>query len=281
MASDTLPDSSSPQSSSSRSASPRPPPSGSNEYRQRRQALMAAVASPRAQCCCRPRRWSRATTTVNTASAQSSDFHYLCGFPEPDALLLLLSGREEGEAILSAPTRTRPWKPGPASGSVPRGPSSVTVSIRRLPTASAMSGLAALLDGRHSLYLPLGDDSAMALAEELRQQLLARARQGARAPQALVDVAPLIHEQRLIKSDAELALMRHAAQISARAHVRAMRSARPGLTEYQLQAELEHEFLWHGASARRPTAPSSAVAPMPACCITSRMPRRLPTAIWY
>ena len=89
----------------------------------------------------------------------------------------------------------------------------------------------------------------MALAEEVRQQLLARARRGARAPEALVDVAPLIHEQRLIKSDAELELMRHAARISARAHVRAMRSARPGLAEYQLQAELEHEFLWHGARA--------------------------------
>lgn len=53
----------------------------------------------------------------------------------------------------------------------------------------------------------------------------------------------------MIKDERELALMRHAAEISARAHVRAMQISRPGLHEYHLQAEIEHEFQWQGAPA--------------------------------
>ncbi|MDW5375956.1 Xaa-Pro aminopeptidase [Halomonas sp. HP20-15] len=230
------------------SSSPRPPAIGLDEYRRRRQALMAALPASSAVLMPAATLVTRSNDSEYTFR-QDSDFHYLCGFPEPDALLLLLPGREEGEAILFCPDKD----PTQEAWTGIRVGAEAAVERYGVDQAFANSErderLAGLLDGRHSLYLPLGDDCAMALADEARQQLLARARQGARAPQALVDVAPLIHEQRLIKSDAELELMRHAARISARAHVRAMRSARPGLAEYQLQAELEHEFQWHGARA--------------------------------
>ncbi|WP_136064963.1 Xaa-Pro aminopeptidase [Modicisalibacter radicis] len=227
---------------------PRPPAIGLDEYRWRRRALMDAL--PASSAVLLP-----AATLVTRSNdseypfRQDSDFHYLCGFPEPDALLLLLPGREDGEAILFCPDKD------PALEAWTGIRVGAEAAVERFGVDQAFANserderLAGLLDGRHSLYLPLGDERAMALADEVRHQLLARARQGARAPQALADIAVPIHEQRLIKSDGELELMRHAARISARAHVRAMRSVRPGLAEYQLQAEIEHEFLWHGASA--------------------------------
>ncbi|MEA3251391.1 MAG: Xaa-Pro aminopeptidase [Pseudomonadota bacterium] len=248
MAPDTLHYSSSPRSSSPRSSSPRPAAIGLAEYRQRRQALMAGLPGSSAVLLPAATLVTRSNDSEYTFR-QNSDFHYLCGFPEPDALLLLLPDREDGEAVLFCLDKD----PALEAWTGIRVGAEAAVERYGVDQAFANSErderLAALLDGRRHLYLPLGDDGAMALAEEVRQQLLARARRGARAPEALVDVAPLIHEQRLIKSDAELELMRHAARISARAHVRAMRSARPGLAEYQLQAELEHEFLWHGARA--------------------------------
>ena len=75
----------------------------------------------------------------------------------------------------------------------------------------------------------------------------ARVRSGLRAPVALIDIAPSLHEMRLIKSDDEIALMQKAVDISGRAHVRAMEACKPGIYEYQLEAEVSHEFQCLGA----------------------------------
>lgn len=227
---------------------PRPAAIALDEYRARRQALMAALPAngavllPAAQLVTR-------SNDSEYDFRQNSDFHYLSGFPEPDALLVLLPGREAGEAVLFCqdkdPTREA-WtgiRVG-AAGAVER-----YGFDQAFENAERDERLGELLDGRETLYLPLDDDAALALGEAIRGELGARVRQGAQPPQAFADVAHLIHEQRLIKSDAELALLRHAAEISARAHARAMRTACPGLFEYHLQAELEHEFLWQGAKA--------------------------------
>ncbi|MDX1465494.1 MAG: M24 family metallopeptidase, partial [Halomonas sp.] len=124
--------------------------------------------------------------------------------------------------------------------------------------------LALLLEGRETLYLPLDDADALALAEALRGELSAHARRGVPVPTAFADVSALIHERRLVKSAAELALLRHAGEVSARAHARAMRACRPGLVERQLQAELEHEFRWQGGSG---PAYASIVGGGPNACV--------------
>jgi len=81
-----------------------------------------------------------------------------------------------------------------------------------------------------------------------------KSRAGVTAPMEFVDLNHLLHEMRLLKSAAEVATMRRAAQISAGAHLRAMRACRPGMSELELEAELLHEFASHGA--RHPAYPS-------------------------
>lgn len=231
----------------SRERLPRPAPIGLEEYRARRRALMdalpprSAVLLPAAALVTRSR-------DSDFPFRQDSDFHYLTGFPEPDALLLLLPGRAEGECVLFCQDRDPTMEAWTGLRLGAEGAVSRYGIEQAFENGEREERLAALLDGRETLYLPLDDEAALALAESLRGELLAKQRQGAVAPRAFADVSALIHERRLIKSEAELALLRHAAEISARAHRRAMALAAPGLAEYHLQAELEHEFLWQGAS---------------------------------
>lgn len=228
-------------------ASTRPAPISLEEYAARRERLMAelpddaAVLLPGATLATR-------NNDSDFAFRQNSDFHYLCGFPEPDALLVLLPGREAGEAVLFCQEKDpvkEAWtgiRIGPEGAVRDFGMDEAFDNARR-------DTLAGLLDGRRSLYLPLADAGVMQLAERVRGELSARARRGAIAPASFADISACLHELRLTKSEGELALMRHAAAISAQAHRRAMRASRPGRFEYQLKAEIEHEFVWHGASA--------------------------------
>ncbi len=183
------------------------------------------------------------------AFRQNSDFHYLTGWPEPEAALLLLPGRAEGESVLFCQEKdplAEAWtgiRVG-AEGAV------AEAGFDQAFTNDARDEvLAGLLDGRQRLYVLFEDEEALVLAQSLREELAAGVRRGARPPSAFEDLAPLLHEQRLIKDEREIALMRHAAEISARAHVRAMQISRAGLHEYHLQAEIEHEFQWQGAPA--------------------------------
>ncbi|MDR5902970.1 Xaa-Pro aminopeptidase [Halomonas icarae] len=225
----------------------RPAPIANAEYRQRRQALMAAlpgdaaVLLPGASLVTRSR-------DSEFPFRQDSDFHYLTGFPEPDALLLLLPGRAEGESVLFCQDRDPALEAWTGIRLGAEGAIREHGVDQAFENAERTERLAALLDGRRTLYLALDSAEARGLAEEVRADLVARQRQGVCPPEAIADVAPLLHEARLIKSQAELALLHHAAEISARGHLRAMRAVRPGVAEYQLQAELEHEFRWQGGS---------------------------------
>ncbi|WP_251975771.1 Xaa-Pro aminopeptidase [Salinicola avicenniae] len=225
----------------------RPAPIANDEFAARRERLMAEL--PEGSAVLLP---GATLKTRNHDSdypfRQQSDFHYLCGFPEPDALLVLLPGRDAGEAVLYCQEKD-PEKE--AWTGIRIGPEGAVrdYGLDEAFDNTELETLSELLDGRHTLYLPLADAQAMALADDVRGELSARARRGAVAPTSFADISPLIHELRLTKSEAELALMRHAGEISALAHCRAMRASRPGRYEYQLQAEIEHEFVWHGARA--------------------------------
>jgi Xaa-Pro aminopeptidase len=225
---------------------PRPAAIERDEYRQRCQALMAAL--PLQSAVLLPA--ASLTTRSNDSDypfRQRSDFHYLTGFPEPDALLLLLPGREAGESVLFCQERNPAIEAWTGVRLGIEGALAHFAIDEAFENPVRVEHLAELIDGRETLYLLLDDADSLALADEVRSELKGRARRGATAPQALADLAPLLHEQRLIKSEAELALLRHAGKVSAKAHVRAMRAAHPGLNEYHLQAELEHEFRWQGA----------------------------------
>lgn len=226
---------------------PRPPAISVAEYRRRRDALIAqlpeksAVVLPGAGLQTRSR-------DSEFAFRQNSDFYYLTGIREPDALLVLLPGRAEGESVVFCLDRDPTLEAWTGRRLGAEGVVAEYGIDQAFENAVRDEQLFALLAGRELLYLPLDNGDAVAVAEEALSNAQAGLRRGRPALKGWHDISPLIHAMRLIKSDAEIALLRHAALISAHAHRRAMRVSRPGLCEFQLQAELEHAFVWQGAS---------------------------------
>ena len=119
------------------------------------------------------------------------------------------------------------------------------------------------MENRAGCYLmgdPEFDQRVVGWVNSLRTQ----ARDGRHSPQEIVALDHVLHDMRLYKSRVEIGLMREAARIAARAHVRAMQFCRPGLKEYEVMAEIIHEFRLHNADTS--ITPSSAVAPTAASC---------------
>ncbi len=179
---------------------------------------------------------------------QNSDFYYLTGFEEPEAIAVLAPKRSEGEFILFTRSRQREreiWE-GPRAG--PEGARKNYGAQQAFSIESFTQKLPDLLIGRKEIYCLLGinkefDEALFTAANKIR----GRARSGISYPVALIDLGDLVHEMRLHKSPAEIKLMRQAAEITASAHVRAMKACKPGLKEYQLEAELLYEFQRKGA----------------------------------
>lgn len=174
---------------------------------------------------------------------QDSDFHYLTGFGEPEAVLVLVPGRAQGGEILFCrdrdPERER-WD-GPRLGV--EGAERELGIDHAFPIDDIDDILPGLLEDRSRVYYHLGRDPEF----DLRlmgwiNRVRARVRLGARPPHEVVALGHVLHEMRLLKSRAELRVMQRAARISAAAHVRAMGAARPGLTESTVEAELLHAF---------------------------------------
>ena len=107
----------------------------------------------------------------------------------------------------------------------------------------------------------------------------AKVRTGAKPPGDISDLSFLLHEHRLIKSEAEIRVMQRAADISAEAHSRAMRESKPGRYEYHLESAIQHTFAEHGARFL-PTTPLLVAERMPAACITRKTTARWPRATW-
>ncbi|OCG21669.1 Xaa-Pro aminopeptidase [Gilliamella sp. App2-1] len=105
-----------------------------------------------------------------------------------------------------------------------------------------------LLNGKTAIYHA---DQQYAYADKIVDSAMRILRQGSRmnlsAPNSMIDWRPIVHEMRMFKSDFEIKILRQACEISAQAHVRAMQKCKPLMFEYQLEAEILHEFAWHGA----------------------------------
>lgn len=179
---------------------------------------------------------------------QDSDFYYLSGFTEPDAVLVLAPGREHGEVILFCRERHARSELYDGERLGPERAAQMLGVDDGFPVADLDDILPGMLEGRERIYLSLGDHP------EFEQRLLGwvsgiRAREsgGAIPPGELFALKHLLHEQRLTKSAAEIRVLREAAAITCRGHQRAMRACRPGMTESQLEAELVYEFMRLGA----------------------------------
>lgn len=196
---------------------------------------------------------------------QDSDFYYLTGFNEPDAVLVLAPGRAHGEAILFCRDRDARAELYDGERIGPDRAAQALLVDDAFPIADLDDILPGLLEGCERIYMTLGE------YPDLDQRVLhwvnairAREAGGARSPGEFVALKHLLHEQRLFKSAAELRIMREAARITTEAHCRAMRACRPGMTELALEAELLHEFMSHGA---RSPAYSSIVAGGANACV--------------
>ena len=174
---------------------------------------------------------------------QDSDFWYLTGFSEPEAVLVLVPGRKHGEALLFCRERDlerEAWD-GPRAGQ--DGAVSDFGMDDAYPIEDLDEILPGLLEGRSRVYYHFGRDTEFDLkligwVKRVREHV----RHGAQPPHEFMELGHLLHELRLFKSRDEIRLMQRAADISVEAHRAAMRTARPGIHEYQLQAEIERVF---------------------------------------
>ncbi len=179
---------------------------------------------------------------------QNSDFYYLTGFNEPEAVLVLAPKRKNGEFILFNRVRDREKEIWDGFRAGQEGARKTYGADEAFSIAELEKRLPDLLEGRAEVHCALGacasfDKIIINAVETVRSKV----RSGVEAPSALLDIRPTIHEMRLIKSPAEIALMRKAAEIAADGHIRAMQFCKPGLNEFQLEAELTHEFQRQGA----------------------------------
>ncbi len=178
---------------------------------------------------------------------QDSDFLYLTGFPEPDAVAVLVPGREAGEYVLFCRDRDPDMETWNGRRAGPDGAVADYGADCAFPIGDIDEILPGLMENRQALCAPFGHTEAM----DKRlfgwvKQVRAKARSGVRAPAEFVALEHHLHEQRLFKQADELRMMRHAARISTQAHVRAMQACRPGMSEFEIEAELLHEFRRHG-----------------------------------
>ncbi len=179
---------------------------------------------------------------------QDSDLWYLTGFPEPEAVLVLVPGRAHGEAILFCRERDpeREGWDGPRTG--PEGAVDRFGLDDAYPVEDLDEILPGLLEGRSRVYYHFGRDTEFDLKLiGWLNRVRAQVRAGAQPPHEFLELGHLLDELRLFKSPAEVRLMQRAADISIKAHEAAMRLARPGMHEYVLQAEIERMFRIHDA----------------------------------
>lgn len=179
---------------------------------------------------------------------QDSDFYYLTGFAEPEAVIVLLPGREHGEFILFCRERDKLMETWNGYRAGQEGAVSDFGADDAFPIDDIDEILPGLLEGRERVYYAMGrnpefDGKVMNWVNVIRDKV----RTGAQAPGEFVDLDHMLHELRLFKSAAEQKVMRQAAEISARAHCRAMQVCQPGMYEYQLEAEIQHQFGMEGA----------------------------------
>jgi Xaa-Pro aminopeptidase len=213
---------------------------------------------------------------------QHSDVHYLTGFDEPQATVLLRPGAHavapgapgaQATGAVATPTGTAAGgaTPPPADGRFimfvrPRDPSTEVWDGRRAglegavinagaevayPAGELAERLGALITNSDELHYAVGVDPALdALVMAAIARLRATERRNQRPPRAIVDPMAAVHELRLHKTPEELALLRRAAAITSEAHIAAMRAGRPGVGEHELEALVDYTFRRRGGNGR-------------------------------
>ncbi|MBV2194066.1 MAG: aminopeptidase P N-terminal domain-containing protein [Azonexus sp.] len=178
-----------------------------------------------------------------------SYFWYLTGFPEPEAVVVLVGGKRPKSILFCREKHEEReiwdgYRYGPKAAKAAFG-FDAAYSIEQLDKK-----LPELLVDRDTLWHAIGHDAAWdARIAKALNAVRAQTRAGKRAPRAIHDLRAELDAMRLVKDAAELTIMQRAADIASAGHARAMRACRPGMAEYELEAELTYEFRKRGADA--------------------------------
>jgi Xaa-Pro aminopeptidase len=179
---------------------------------------------------------------------QDSDFYYLSGFTEPEAVIVLTPGRRHGQFMMFCRERDPGMELWHGFRAGPEGACEKFAADDAFPIGDIDDILPGLIEGRDRVYYSMGrstqfDRQIMDWVNSIRS----KESSGAVPPGEFTDLNHMVHDLRLVKSAAEQRLLRRAGEITASGHIRAMRFCRPGQNEYQLEAELMHEFASSGA----------------------------------
>jgi Xaa-Pro aminopeptidase len=178
-----------------------------------------------------------------------SGFYYLTGFREPEAVLVLVLGAKP-RSILFCREKNLEREIWDGYRYGPESAREMFAFDEAYPYGELDQRLPDLIANRDVLHTPVGADSTWdARVSGWLNSVRAKVRTGVTAPTQIRDVRAAVNDMRLFKDETEIAIMRRAGAISSAAHVRAMKMAAPGKREYEVDAELMHEFMRNGARA--------------------------------
>ncbi|MDF1589711.1 MAG: Xaa-Pro aminopeptidase [Gammaproteobacteria bacterium] len=184
-----------------------------------------------------------------------SNFHYLSGFDEPESVIVIVPGRPHGEYLLFCRERDLKKEIWDGYRAGQEGAIDTYGADDSYPFSDLNDILPGLLENKKKVYYTMGNvpsfDHRMV---EWLNHLRNASRQGKHSPNEIVELDHCLNELRLYKSSSEIKAMRYAAEVSAQAHIRAMEFAAVGKWEYQVEAEIMHEFMKNGC--RSPAYPS-------------------------
>jgi len=179
---------------------------------------------------------------------QDSDFYYLTGFAEPDAVAVLVPGRDSGEYVVFCRERDRKRELWDGKRQGPEGAIANLGADDAFPIDDIDDILPGMMEPCDRVYYTMGlySDFDARIADWVNS-LRSGLSKGMHTPHEFVALDHLLHDMRLFKSRAEISAMRRSAKVAVNAHKRAMQMTRPGLYEYEVEAEFRHEFRRHNA----------------------------------
>ena len=230
------------------------PKIGNAEFASRRKELMALM-EPYSMAILPGSETQYRSNGVEYRFRQNSDLHYLTGFDEPDAVFVLLPGRQYGEAILFCREREYDHERWHGSVTGPERAMQLYDMDDAFPIDDIDDILPGLMEGRSCIYFGMGAHPSFdAKIISWSNTIAGDSRVGTEPPGDFIQLGQYLHELRLYKSPREVEVLRCGAQISSAAHNKVMKMVSPGMMEYEVEAELQYQFAINGS--RHPAYPS-------------------------
>ncbi len=190
------------------------------------------------------------TNDCDYSYRQNTDLYYLTGFEEPESILVLAPAHTEARSSLFVRTHDKEKETWNGRRAGVEGAKTLTGVDETYPISEFYERLDGFLETADRLFYSFGTDRELdeRIVKRLHEYRMSRQRSG-RGPVSVVDPGSILHEMRLFKSPADVAGMRRAVTITGDGHVAAMRHARPGMHEYEVEAIVEYVFASEGAQS--------------------------------